>query len=268
MLKHINLSIFVEKLRETSLTIKNGVMKKILLLLTAIIISLAAVYSQSLTLSDVDGNTIENGSTIVFGGTTGEIIEGHIHITNTTGNDMDITVTKVEEELVDGSNNTFCVGINCYPPSTYVSNSFTIEAGDTNDSFYGEYSANGNEGNSTITYIFKPTASPNDSVFATAEYQAPPEGINEMFLDKNLLSKAYPNPSNNYAKIDYSFDNEPRNFQVVFFNVLGKEIYKEQVINRSGTLEINTQDWHNGIYYYMLLAGNEKFSAKKMIVKH
>lgn len=243
-------------------------MKKILLIISAVTFSLAAVYSQSLTLSDVDGNTIESGSTVVFGGTTDETIESHIYITNTTGSAMDITVKKVEVELVDGSNNTFCVGINCYPPSTYVSSPFTIEAGATNESFHGEYNANGNEGISTITYIFKPTASPNDSVYATVEYQAPPEAINEMFLDENVLSKAYPNPSNTYAKIDYSFGSNPGNVQVVFFNVLGMEVYKEEIANTSGTLEINTQNWHNGIYYYMILAGKEKFSAKKMIVKH
>lgn len=82
-------------------------------------------------------------------------------------------------------------------------------------------------------------------------------GINE----SNLKSKVYvyPNPAKEKFKVSISLNNEV-NISVV--NIIGEEIYSKNFLMNT---EIETTGWKQGIYFYTIINGNEKYTGKLII---
>lgn len=147
-------------------------MKKILLTLLVAFITIYG-YSQSLSLLNETG-TIENNSTLIFSAdNTSDEILSEIFVKNISGEDVYVKLKKIENYKIENSMNVMCWGM-CYGPATYVSSdSIVIPAGATNETdFSGHYSANGNAGLSSITYVLFNVDNPSDSVSFSVNYVA------------------------------------------------------------------------------------------------
>jgi len=64
-----------------------------------------------------------------------------------------------------------------------------------------------------------------------------------------------PNPATAFTNIDFS--EEVENGEIVVFDILGKEIWREKVSGLSHRLE--TAKWATGFYFYELIVKGEKF---------
>ncbi|MBK7213286.1 MAG: T9SS type A sorting domain-containing protein [Bacteroidales bacterium] len=131
-------------------------MKQLLLFLSASLLSLVVAAQPGLRIldqydNDVTGKTI----TVYHSSPLAEVLEAHLKVENTGDTDLDVFLRRVNNNVVSTSTNSFCFGVNCYPPNVDTSQDVTrIQVGNINSSFLGDYYPNGGRGISSVTYEF------------------------------------------------------------------------------------------------------------------
>jgi hypothetical protein len=147
-------------------------MKKILLSLICLTL-FAGAFAQSFSLQDTNGVAINAGATFYISGLpSDEIITARIDIKNNSDVSKDVKVKKTLTAVLPNTMNYFCWGV-CYGPDTFVSPyAQPVAAGTVSNQFYGDYSALGVIGTSTIMYTFFDVNNPNDSVAVYVEFNA------------------------------------------------------------------------------------------------
>lgn len=131
-------------------------MKQLLLFFLASLLSLVVAAQPSLRIldqydNDVTGKTI----TVYHNSPLAELLEAHLKVVNNGDTDLDVFLRRVNNNVVSVSSNSFCFGVNCYPPNVDTSQEVTrIQVGNINSSFVGDYYPNGGRGISSVTYEF------------------------------------------------------------------------------------------------------------------
>lgn len=246
-------------------------MKKILLVLLSFSMA-SGLFAQSFTLSDTNGMAIDHGSTYqVIGDPSDGVITAKIYVKNNATAAKDVKVKKIinDNDVLPLTINSFCWGIQCYPPDTYESPfPLTIEPGATVTNFYGEYQPMTVPGISKVLYVFFDINDRNDSVAVVVEYNASPASVGDDLAGQVTFSAAYPNPAMNSVKIDYTLPSGVKSAAIVINNMLGSEVKKVELEEKSGTARIQVADFLNGIYFYSLVADDKLVMTRKFVVKH
>ncbi|MEZ5197324.1 MAG: T9SS type A sorting domain-containing protein [Bacteroidales bacterium] len=241
-------------------------------LFTLSMLLLASVFTfgQSLSLSH-EGTALEPFETVTMHGeatNTEMVIE--LDVTNTrTGNDsIAVLVKKVENYLIEGSENTFCWGL-CFPPWVYEApSSIYIVDGTINEiDFSGHYNPKTNPGESSISYVFWDEANPNDSVMVTVLFTTLETAIGDELASNVTLSEPYPNPANDFVSFDYELES-PQAVDVKIYSLVGSLVQEYSINNGFGNLRINTDRYVEGLYFFSLYAGGKELKSGKFIVRH
>lgn len=83
---------------------------------------------------------------------------------------------------------------------------------------------------------------------------------------QNIVSNAYPNPTNNRTRIDYILPDGVNDGEIVFYNLQGTEIKRFKVDRTFNTLLISTADIASGTYLYQLQTNEQNSESKKLII--
>lgn len=81
------------------------------------------------------------------------------------------------------------------------------------------------------------------------------------------LEQNYPNPFQGRTSIEYSIPDDERNASIMVFNMTGKLLKEFKLREKSGKIEITSDEFQPGIYLYSLISENNEIITKKMIVK-
>jgi OOP family OmpA-OmpF porin len=81
----------------------------------------------------------------------------------------------------------------------------------------------------------------------------------------NARFKLFPNPNNGSMHLDYDLGNNS-DATMKLYDVTGKLITTYNLLNTKGSLQMNEQGMHNGIYYYHILAGEKLLKAEKIVI--
>ena len=239
-------------------------MKTRLLFTLLLSIAFLFTYAQSLELI-YEGETIEhNAEVVVEGSAFDPEIVAELDVTNNGSTAVDVWVQRYEEEMVPGTMSYFCWGL-CYAPSVSLSLiSINIEAGATNEvDFSAHYSANGNSGQSTISYTLYDGNNPNDSVSVRFLFNGLITDINDKYTQRDI--KAYPVPANDYLTLEMP-EKSGIEYQVEILNITGAVLKTTQSTN--SIVQISMQDLHNGIYFYRVSNGKEFIAVDRFVVQH
>lgn len=244
-------------------------MLKKLFILASLMLAAMFIYAQSLSLSH-EGTVLEPNEEITVEGTVSSdemVVE--LDVTNTSDNNLSVLVKKVENNIVGGSENTFCWAGLCYAPFVYVSpNAVEIGAGMTHeDDFSGHCNPWNNAGESSISYVFYDENNMNDSVMITIYYSALVTGVGDNFSSGYSLSKPYPNPATDVVKFDYDISGIQA-VSVKIYSLIGSLVGEAEVSNSTGTLSFDAGLLEEGFYFYSLFRGSEKMESGKFVVKH
>lgn len=226
--------------------------------------------TDTLELYDNLGNKINN-ATIRVTGTDPSIdaLVGYIWVKNTTSTEMpNVYVRRSMNQEVANTSNSFCFGINCYPPS--VSQSAipdTAKVGIINKSFYADYYPDGNGGLTSITFEFfdNITFGTPVSAKATIEFHISANSVKE---DKLVFKGPYPNPASQITNFEYNLPSSTNSARLIIRNSLGVEVENSNLDNQSGKKSINVSGYPSGIYFYTLVVDGKIIQSKKIIVKH
>ncbi len=256
----------------------NALMKKIILLLTAIFTIASCAFAQ-LELTNIDANI-----TGYIDVPEDDEIEGHVTVVNTSDEPLTLRVYRQLLSHVEpwnspftegepGARERFCWGPLCYDygqPQTSPNEALmvTIEPGGSDDSFYGYYEHRGVPGITEIRYCFFDHFNPDteicqDIVFNVEQTQS----VGELEVAAELGNVA-PNPVNGgLASVAYNFGNRAgseRKF--VIYNMVGN-IVNESLLNQpNGVVLFNSDTFSAGVYFYALVENGAVLQTKKFVV--
>ena len=108
----------------------------------------------------------------------------------------------------------------------------------------------------------------NPFLVSTEVYSIPgvPYYVNEVGMGVKLQN-AFPNPTRSYITIPFTINNNVVNAEIVIYNELGAEVYRNQISQASNNFKLNTKQFSKGSYFYSIIADGFKSPAKKIIIQ-
>jgi hypothetical protein len=89
---------------------------------------------------------------------------------------------------------------------------------------------------------------------------------NNVLLEQNGISNAYPNPTANRTQIDYMLPKDVNEGEIVLYDLNGIEVKRFKVDRTFTTLLVSVADIPAGTYYYQLHTTSHNSEGKKMVV--
>lgn len=77
------------------------------------------------------------------------------------------------------------------------------------------------------------------------------------------VTKVYPNPAVSNVTVEYAVEGTA---QFVMVDVAGREVM-QQYVSGNGSMNLNVENLHEGVYLYGIRQGNKSFGMKKLVVK-
>jgi len=227
------------------------------------------ISADTLELYDTLGNKINNKIVVVSGSNPSvDALVGYIRVKNTTTTNLNhVFVRRVVNQEVANTTNSFCFGVQCYPPWVNESTAAdTIKAGATDNSFYADYYPDGHGGLTSVTYEFfdNITFGTPVSAKATIDFLISAAGFDE----NNLVFKGpYPNPSSQVAHFEYNIPSV-NSARLIIRNMLGVQLENQVIETGNGKKSIDVSGYASGIYFYSLIIDGKTVQSKKMVVRH
>ena len=218
--------------------------------------------SQSFTITDLLGDTINNTEVTVNGLSTEATLSFPAYVTNSAS---DTNVTRCKRRIIEqvaSTSNYFCWGI-CYGPAVNVGNqSVVLAPGDTYENFHSYFTPDSMSGTSRIMYVFYDNNNPADSAYFTVKYEVSPNtaGIGE--IANEISVKLYPTSSSQNITLELE-NNSPAMIGV--YDMSGKQ---HAMINstRSNLINIDVSGLSSGMYQVMVTdTQNGKRAVKRFI---
>ncbi len=244
-------------------------MKKILLSMAVMLITVFYVNAQSFTLEwngEVCGDTI----TLTPESPEATDIAFEAIFNNLTDVGVNIKVARNEIIMMDSTDSDFCWAGQCYPSWVDTSGNFQyVPAGGSSAEadFVAHYHIHNAVGVSLIEYTFYNNDNPDENVKIVVKFDTDPTTINENILKNIWLSDVYPNPATNFVTIDYRLPQEVLSANVKVVNILGSIVKEQNVDIRNNNMRMDITDINSGIYFYSLFVNGEVYSTKKLIVR-
>ncbi len=81
-----------------------------------------------------------------------------------------------------------------------------------------------------------------------------------------ILGDNYPDPFTEQTTIPYKLPEETKG-KIIITDVLGRTVEVITIVQEENEIELKTNDWENGIYYYSLIISGKVIETKKMILQ-
>jgi hypothetical protein len=224
-------------------------------------------YSQTLSLTEMDGTPVSFGDTLTIAGlsTESELIS-HIKVKNDSGSQVTVTCEKLLIQNLPGAtyeNNVFCWASNCYPPDVNISsNSQPIASMATDSAFTGHLYPGGLSGIAIIKYTFK--VYHGDSAWFFAKFVLNATSI--MDIQANLMSEPFPNPARETSHITYDLGSN-NSGSILLYSITGTLVKEIVLESPKGIAGIPVQDLNEGVYLCVLSSNGKTLRTHRLVVK-
>lgn len=195
-----------------------------------------------------------------------------ITIKNTSGRSLTLGLQRQIRSEVAGSENNFCFGINCYPPSVTTSPSpITLADGASDESAILDYTPNNKPGVTTIRYAVYEVGK-QDSAYVTVKYDASTAVLASAAIraSESVLSQPWPNPAlGGAAQLRYTLPAGTTNAYLVLVSLADGRRQRETRLGAAGstqTVNVSTTGLAAGHYSCLLIAGDGRLLAVRRLV--
>jgi len=250
-------------------------MKNLLLLLVAstlIIYNVSAQRAASFEILDSNG-VVVTGTTINVAIIANTNYKDKLKIKNLTNNDITYRVerTYLTTPYCTGSYIFYCAAGMCFLPDSVMTHTTlnslilaneTLPSGPFTYGIEPHYDVGPTCCNEDVLYKIINVSNPADTARVIYHYQCV-NSVQESSVSYSFY--AFPNPANKLLHINYLLDNSSNN-EVIFYDMLGKEIRKITLKNNKGIETVDVSDLKAGVYFYTLIVNNEMKETKKIII--
>lgn len=236
-------------------------MKKTIVISSLFLVSYFG-FAQSVELVNAVTNVEATAATLTG---SGEMV-AEWPVTNLTSGAVAIKARREIVSEIAGSQNYFCWGV-CYDVNTTVSVlSQTIQAQDTNYTFYAHYKPLGNVGQTDINYCFFNTANTTDVACHTVHYcYECTVGVIENSNQSLNLSLQGANPVHGLTFMNYQLPTGQNQGKLFIYDLAGNQIKAATVKGNTGSVLITSEDFASGIYLVQIQSGKEVSSIKIVV---
>ena len=242
---------------------------------TLVFLAFMAFASAQTLQFEFDGRVYENNEVIICSEPSeiGELML-EMQIRNLTNETIPVVVSKEEIKLIDGTENSFCWGINCYGADTYESRPYNLAGNAVSSSnelsfhhyldlTYSGDPANFAVGTSVVRYSAYSSDDPDNKICLVVWFAYGAESINE---NQVVLGHAYPNPASSMVRFNYELPSVA-NASVSVYNLLGQEVLKQDLTSLQGQAVLSVADLTEGIYFCNLKVDGRTVKTEKFIVR-
>ncbi len=238
-------------------------MKQLLFVTLMGIFGSATLSAQTLTFSDATNLVQASLDTL---GAAGEI-QVEWGVVNTTSSAVSVKARRNIIQEVPGSTNYFCWGV-CYDETVNISSvSQTIQALDTNFTFYAHYLPHGNAGLTAIEYVFYLSTNSSDMTTNLVRYCVDSDctlGV-ENNSTTPMLSMASANPLSGIGSIQYNLNAPSGKMEV--FNLMGQSVGQYKLTNNRGFIVLDGADFASGQYVVAVTNSNGQRSTLPLMIQ-
>lgn len=225
--------------------------------------------SQSLMLTDQQGNPIAPDATIVQSGSPDHgTFYTYLNVTNTSTYGLAVKCKKTEISMLDSTKVFMCWAGVCYAATIFTStNSQPIGPGDTYTDFSGTYHQIAYHpylpGESIVRWTFFDAANPDDSVSVTVIYATWPVGISDQAIRESGVS-AFPNPAGDKITIiARRWNDQPAEVQI--HDLTGAMVTSIPANINSGRIEMSTTHLKDGVYVCILKSARKSEQVRLVV---
>lgn len=187
--------------------------------------------------------------------------------TNLTDQDLEV-VAKIEPIDANGiAISGMCAGGRCMEGVTQ-SNPFTINAGQTDNDVYPEFTIDANyPGGQYGTFKMSITNTANSSISSYVILKVYRTMVGIENVAGNVSMKAYPNPAANSVRIQYVAEENISNAKVVLYDMKGNCLNEVSVNANSGDVTLDLSNLAAGVYMYGVVADGIRCQFQKLMVR-
>lgn len=200
-------------------------------------------------------------------------------IKNASSNSMVVFIREIEKSLAPDHGMNVCFAGQCNPsPQGVLLNKRTdttrIASGATltgpAEDLHIQYFPNNKNGVSNVKFRIENFN--NDRDFFDLHFKV--TTTNTVSIAKTLsrpqadLSNAYPNPASGTTEIKYQLPPHHKRAYLNVYDVLGKEVHREEIEDPSGKIGLNVRNYNSGLYFYSLTVDDKKILTRRLIVNN
>lgn len=219
------------------------------------------IFAQNILVEAVNNNVDPSNSTNFFG------IETKIKITNNSSSGMSINVSKEVLSATPGTDNNFCWVI-CYPSNDdnpqISPDVMFFEPSAVNDTSFkvSFFPLEASPASASIKYCAFNATNPSDSTCTIVHFS---DGVSALDEDSFEVTRLFPNPANTFTKINYNLSSNI-NAEIVVSDMLGSVVFTQDLLNESGSLQINLTDFNAGLYFVNFMVNNQLEEVQRLVV--
>jgi hypothetical protein len=203
-----------------------------------------------------------------YKGTIGETVKAPLRFKNTTEKPIVLIIRKLQEQIGSTQRNFFCPDGNCLEEkiTDYI---VRIEPGQTLSNLQFGLEGGLVPGGSFVRYIAFNKALPSHAVEFDLNFniEEKPQKENIYESNKITIKDVYPNPTVDFAFVNYNLLNDRTKAKIRVHNILGNIVGEYDLSSAESLLRIKTEELNAGIYFYTLYLDNESVMTRKLIVK-
>jgi hypothetical protein len=239
-------------------------MKRIMIILP---FCLAGLWLNAQSMSFYNPISVVTGTLAEIG--PGGELEADWGVINTTAEPISVKARREMVVEVPGSSNYFCWGV-CYDSTTTVGLvPQTIQANDTNFTFYAHYRPLGNTGTTGIKYVFYLANNSFNLVSQTVAFCVESDctiGVNEQEQIGGMFWNGA-NPFEGFGAMNYQLANGQNRGTLTVMNLAGQVVKDVHLYNAKGQVFFDARDFSSGMYLFQLKSNGELLGTQKIMVK-
>jgi len=229
----------------------------------------AALFAQSIEITDHNNDVVNFGDTVKYFSTDlAKIHTVEFTAKNTSSAAVGYMVRQMAISEVPSTMHYFCFG-SCFSPGVNLTPSpTTINAGGSTGTgaFSTDYMSQGYEGTTIVAYSVFDNANPSDSTYFIVKYYVAVDASISTTTSSITISDAYPNPAKDYFFVDYEINNaQMANIEVV--NILGSVVFNQEISTNDSRAKINISELKSGVYFYNVIVDGNRLASKKLIIR-
>lgn len=225
--------------------------------------------AQSLVIVDSMGNVLTNDTIFITVSVNDYDIQVPAGVENTSGNAIDVNLTRIEEDVMPNTSSFFCWGtctgviVSGQITALTPSGSVNVNAGEVvpgnGDGFLFHYDPNFQAGTSLFKFDFFDVNDTTDYASVYISITSAEDAVSIEERNNELLS-VYPNPTEGIVNVLIPNETTPSLLRVI--NLFGQEV--SRIANPSNTVTLDLAETP-GVYFIELLMSDGSVVVEKLV---